>query len=239
MLQPSFVRLRKSLQRASSSGVVSAASDMASSASSGMGKKMTSLKDKVEGTLGRLSLVSASEVDVKETEEEKDTSRVVMDTVAPQDSIASEKRLSAEAEVNDVKAQLITAKLKARLAGSDNDGVLGLVQSSDYCPDAIPNAQDYCPIKIQRECSLRDNKFMKYNMSRMKYHKRGDKGGGGEEEEGAKVMDVQDISYVRKPCLRRMLEEYEGMYTVFSLLAFGIYPKYLLDISHLILAAST
>jgi len=187
---------------------VSAASDMVSSASAGMGKKMTnmksSLKDKVEGTLGRLSLVAVSEVDKSEETEENEGTSVVMDK-APQDSIRSEKRLS---EVKDVKAQLITAKLKARIDGTDNDGVLGLVQSSDYCPDALPNAQDYCPVNIQRQCSLRDtSKFMKYNMSNMNDNKRAEEG----EEEEAKTMDVQDTSYVRKPCLRRMLVEYEAL----------------------------
>ena len=91
-----------------------------------------------------------------------------------------------------VKVQLMTAKLRARL-DEDDDGVLGVQRTST--------------LQRQMRNSLKGDKFMVYNMHQMNH----------EDERKEEEMDVEDVSYVRKPNLARIIEEYDALAT---------HPKY-------------
>jgi len=131
----------------------------------------------------------------------------------PQDDIMSSNDMIGS---TTVKVQLMAAKLRSRLDQS-NDGVLGVQKSDEYC---LPQ---------QRMNSLRgDSKFMLYN-KRMStraleiakgtstislFNKRktttldNDTNNDESKEDN---MDVEDISYVRKPNLARIIEQYEAL----------------------------
>ena len=94
-----------------------------------------------------------------------------------------------------VKVQLMTAKLRARL-DEDDDGVLGVQRTST--------------LQRQMRNSLKGDKFMVYNMHQMNH----------EDERKEEEMDVEDVSYVRKPNLARIIEEYDALAT---------HPKYSLS----------
>ena len=91
-----------------------------------------------------------------------------------------------------VKVQFMTAKLRARL-DEDDDGVLGVQRTST--------------LQRQMRNSLKGDKFMVYNMHQMNH----------EDERKEEEMDVEDVSYVRKPNLARIIEEYDALAT---------HPKY-------------
>mmetsp|Transcript_18158 Transcript_18158/g.33021 ORF Transcript_18158/g.33021 Transcript_18158/m.33021 type:complete len:731 (+) Transcript_18158:167-2359(+) len=133
------------------------------------------IKDPMQWALG----------EVEEEEEEP--------AVAPPEDEKEDPSSSLKHGICDVKAQLMTAKLRARV-DKDNEGVLG-VQSSR---------------SMQRFNSMVGNKFMMYNM-RMSSTRSIGYDFAADDEEEVKEVDVEDISYVRKPNLARIIEEYEAM----------------------------
>ena len=129
----------------------------------------------------------------------------------PQDDVMSSNDMIGS---TTVKVQLMAAKFRSRLDQS-NDGVLGVQKSDDYC---LPQ---------QRMNSLRgDSKFMLYN-KRMSTRALSIAKGTStislfnkqkttldndtNKDESKEDMDVEDISYVRKPNLARIIEQYEAL----------------------------
>ena len=131
----------------------------------------------------------------------------------PQDYIMSSNDMIGS---TTVKVQLMAAKFRSRL-DHKNDGVLGVQKSDEYC---LPQ---------QRMNSLRgDSKFMLYN-KRMStralaiakgtstislFNKRKTTSLDDDtniNNESKEDMDVEDISYVRKPNLARIIEQYEAL----------------------------
>lgn len=115
-----------------------------------------------------------------------------------------------------VKAQFMTAKMRSRI-DLDNDGVLGVQPTND-------DQRKYNSIAWNGGGSLISNKFMMYNQSKrlscvLKSL--------AEEVEEVKEMDgeEEDISYVRKPNLTRIVEEYQAMLN---------HPKY--NLKHVVLS---
>ena len=105
-------------------------------------------------------------------------------SAAPQDATVPERPT-----LLTVKAEMLNAKMRSRMDAA-NDGVLGV--------------QGYSR-KLQRYNSMKGNKFMMYNM-RLKIHD-----ARIFEQEEKSEMDLEDISYVRKPDLARIIEEYEAI----------------------------
>ncbi|KAL7534048.1 hypothetical protein ACHAXR_005601 [Thalassiosira sp. AJA248-18] len=167
------------------------------SAVKGIGAGVSNLKGGVQkmGVSIQAQMQRAlSEVNEEEEEEEEEEELL---EAPPQDHKpalkGSESGISYKRGVGTVKAQFMTAKLRARL-DTDNDGVLG-IQST--------------PRRMQRFNSIRGNKYMEYNM-RMGNNQRSIADNEDDEEE-VKEMDLEDVSYVRKPNLARIIEEYEAM----------------------------
>ncbi|MGB2446003.1 MAG: hypothetical protein ACPH86_06580, partial [Schleiferiaceae bacterium] len=105
--------------------------------------------------------------------------------------------------IGTVKSKLYTAKLRSRLDKRD-EGVLG-VQDEGRPWDRN---------------SLLDTKFVRYNMRRSTVLRTNslrdigidlDRDDETAVEEEEKEVDVEDISYVRKPNLARMVQEYKAM----------------------------
>ena len=126
----------------------------------------------------------------------------------PQDDVMSSNDMIGS---TTVKVQLMAAKFRSRLDQS-NDGVLGVQKSDEYC---LPQ---------QRMNSLRGDKFMQYN-KRMSTRALAIAKGTStislfnkrktttldDNDESKEDMDVEDISYVRKPNLARIIEQYEAL----------------------------
>jgi len=99
--------------------------------------------------------------------------------------------------IGTVKAQMMTAKLRSRL-NNENEGVLGIQSSRS----------------MQRMNSIFGDKYLMYNMRKsgrgsmigLDLDKLQDDG-----HEEKKEVDLEDISYVRKPNLASIVEEYEAM----------------------------
>lgn len=102
---------------------------------------------------------------------------------APQDSDSS---------ICTVKAKLLNAKMRSRVDETDS-GVLG-VQDVD---------------KRTARNSVMSNKFMMYNITKRDSVKANEMKGINEEEE--EEIDLQDISYVRKPNMARIIQEYDAI----------------------------
>jgi len=130
----------------------------------------------------------------------------------PQDDVMSSNDMIGS---TTVKVQLMAAKFRSRLDQS-NDGVLGVQKSDEYC---LPQ---------QRMNSLRgDSKFMLYNkrmstralsiakgtstISLFNKRKTTTLDDDTNNDESKEDMDVEDISYVRKPNLARIIEQYEAL----------------------------
>ena len=174
-----------------------------------VGKKISKVGNKINYLLG---------LRVAEEEEEKE---VKQDNAArpkfippPQDSKSGQSLPDIKESLlgsDTIKFQMMKAKLRARL-DTRNDGVLGVQQSDEYCVRGAHPRHD----------SFRDpnSKFIMYNMKRASMIG-GDLGivdsldaedlEGDDGEEEVKEMDVEDISYVRKPRLVNIIQEYQAL----------------------------
>jgi hypothetical protein len=108
---------------------------------------------------------------------------------------SSDNTTKKRRSVGTIQAQFMTAKLRSRL-DQENDGVLGILQKSRG---------------MKRYNSLRANpNYIMYNLAKMcefDFEEDDDPHQLPEKKE----MDIQDISYVRKPNLARILEAREAM----------------------------
>ena len=97
--------------------------------------------------------------------------------------------------IGTVKAQLINAKLRSRI-DKTNQGVLGV--------------QDLRTLK--RTNSVIDNKFMMYNIMKRESVKALNVGhDAADESKEEKEIDLEDISFVRKPNMARIIQEYDNL----------------------------
>jgi len=169
-----------------------------------VGKTGTSIIDMMQLPLSKVGKV------LDEDEEEVTADDELVIVRPPQDQLDGKQELATAGRVSrpkhgrgTVTAQFMTAKLRARLDIED-DGVLGR-QGSRI---------------LYHNNSILGNKFMMYNMrmgSKKGFDLQGlddgedavDREGVGEEE--VKEVDVEDISYVRKPILADIVQEYEAM----------------------------
>eukprot|EP00584_Thalassiosira_punctigera_P008731 CAMPEP_0172541216 /NCGR_PEP_ID=MMETSP1067-20121228/12052_1 /TAXON_ID=265564 ORGANISM="Thalassiosira punctigera, Strain Tpunct2005C2" /NCGR_SAMPLE_ID=MMETSP1067 /ASSEMBLY_ACC=CAM_ASM_000444 /LENGTH=667 /DNA_ID=CAMNT_0013327205 /DNA_START=245 /DNA_END=2248 /DNA_ORIENTATION=+ len=103
----------------------------------------------------------------------------------------TQDQMKLKHSIGTVKAQFMTAKLRA-LLDDENEGVLGVQSSTSRSSLAI---------------SLAGNKFAMYNY----LESFGEDDDEKEEEEEAMTMDIEDVSYVRKPNLALIIEQYEIM----------------------------
>lgn len=129
------------------------------------------------------------------------------------------KNGSSRLSVGTVRAQLVHAKLRAR-NHHGNDGVLGM-QSSNKRNMRRQNSLFGHHSGVVKPRGV--GKFLMYNleMSARSSSVGGDdffiedeeedEAGEDRREEEKKEMDVEDISYVRKPNLARIIEQYEAM----------------------------
>ncbi|KAL9186060.1 hypothetical protein ACHAXT_005298 [Thalassiosira profunda] len=160
-----------------------------------MQKALSLVDEEEEGAEEEVEAVSGEEVEVAGETKVEETAA----SAPPQDTGETCKSRTGETckNIRDLKAQLMTAKVRARLDQKD-DGVLGV--------------QGTRSMLMTRGNSIRGNKFAEYNL-RMNHRLIGsiDEDGALEEEEEKKEIDLEDLSYVRKPNLARIIEEYEAM----------------------------
>ena len=187
-------------------GSLKAGGNFVSKGMAGLTGSMTKMGMNVKDQMQRaLILVDEDELDEDEEDDE--------DGASNEDMSASSRKAPPQSQEskNDTKpenknqvgrgilnSQIMTAKLRARLDDT-NDGVLG-IQSTGR--------------RMNRFDSIRGNNYMMYNIT-----KRGGFGSANsvaedEEDKGEveqKEVDLEDISYVRKPNLARIIEEYEAL----------------------------
>lgn len=167
------------------------------------------LKEEAGGEEGPKEAEAKGEEAAKEEEEEANGGRRA--APPPQDDAAPRRSLGT------VKAQFMTAKLRSRLCRKD-DGVLGVQGRKGRYNSVF--GDKFGMYAVQQ--SFRARKPLEAAAEEDGGDERGDgaadggaaRGGGGEEEEegaAAAVVDLEDVSYVRKPNLARILEEYEAL----------------------------
>merc|ERR1719203_148206 len=175
------------------------------------GKKVSDkVTRKKVGKTVMMQLPSLSEGIKEESEEESEEEDDELVAVQPpQDQFDGEKELATAVpwqkknmrSRQTVKAQFMTAKLRAHL-DLDDDGVLGTQSDSNR----LSHGRN----------SIRGNNFMMYNKRMsvrggMNSQDSDDEEDAVDKEVESKEIDVEDISYVRKPSLSHIVQEYEAM----------------------------
>mmetsp|Transcript_29471 Transcript_29471/g.53967 ORF Transcript_29471/g.53967 Transcript_29471/m.53967 type:complete len:657 (+) Transcript_29471:1345-3315(+) len=144
---------------------------------------------------------------LKEEEEEEegkevDEPRRNSFSLPPQDQTKDSDRHS----LGTVKAQLMKAKFRSRLH-KENDGVLGIQHETPHKRNKMMNSvfgDKFGMYQMRMSASSRGIDLDQLGMNGIAEENEG-------EEEEIKEMDVEDISYVRKPNLARIIEEYDAM----------------------------
>eukprot|EP00585_Thalassiosira_rotula_P010987 CAMPEP_0196144462 /NCGR_PEP_ID=MMETSP0910-20130528/16438_1 /TAXON_ID=49265 /ORGANISM="Thalassiosira rotula, Strain GSO102" /LENGTH=755 /DNA_ID=CAMNT_0041406117 /DNA_START=111 /DNA_END=2378 /DNA_ORIENTATION=+ len=153
------------------------------------------------------SVPLVSEV-IEEEEEEEEEGKEVDEprrnsfSLPPQDQTKDSDRHS----LGTVKAQLMKAKFRSRLH-KENDGVLGIQHETPHKRNKMMNSvfgDKFGMYQMRMSASSRGIDLDQLGMNGIAEENEG-------EEEEIKEMDVEDISYVRKPNLARIIEEYDAM----------------------------
>ena len=157
--------------------------------------KLRDEQEKIQSTLYGKSAIRAAAIFKSALNKSKASGEQLTEYEETEDDLTPVRDSDSLSGIGTVKAQLINAKLRSRIDKS-NQGVLGV--------------QDLR--KLKRTNSVIDNKFMMYNIMKRESVKALNVGNDAADESNEeKEIDLEDISFVRKPNMARIIQEYDNL----------------------------